>query len=155
MIKTNAKSRLFKMSCDFASRPVLLVAFCIILMNCSCKDQKDDNLKVLNPVATYDIDIPETSDLCFGSSTDILYTISDNTGKAYKITNKGKVLSALIYTGNDLEGVTFVDNQYVYVAEERLRRVIKLDLQGNLLGQKDIAVEQNEENQGLEGITYA
>ncbi len=151
----NAKSQSAITNCDFASIKALLLILFILLVNWSCTCQKDDNKQVLNPVASYDINIPETSDLCFGSSSDILYTVSDNTGKAYKITTKGKVLSALAYTGSDLEGVTMVDNQYVFVAEERLRRVVKLDLQGNQLGQKDISVENNEENQGLEGIAYA
>lgn len=152
---SNAKSQSAITNCDFASIQVLLLILLIALVSCSCTCQKDDNKQVLNPVASYDIDIPETSDLSFGSSSDILYTVSDNTGKAYKITNKGKVLSALVYTGSDLEGVTMVDNQYVFVAEERLRRIVKLDLQGNQIGQKDISVETNEENQGLEGLAYA
>lgn len=103
----------------------------------------------------YNINIKETSDLCFGATNDILYTVSDNTAKAYKISTTGKVLSALAYTGSDLEGITNVDNKFLYVAEERLRTIIKLDLQGNKIEQKAIPVEKNDENQGLEGISYA
>jgi len=109
----------------------------------------------LNPVAVYAVNIPETSDLCFGSSTTILYTVSDRTAKVYKITTQGKVLSELAYTGSDLEGVCYVGNQFLYVTEERLRTVFKLDLQGNKLEQVAIPVEKNDENQGLEGISYA
>lgn len=103
----------------------------------------------------YNVNIPETSDLCFGSSTDILYTVSDRTAKVYKITTKGKVLSELAYTGNDLEGVCYVGNQFLFIAEERLRKIIKLDLQGTQIGEKTIPVEINDENQGLEGISFA
>jgi uncharacterized protein YjiK len=110
---------------------------------------------MLNPVEVYAVSIPETSDLSFGSSTDILYTVSDRTAKVYKITTQGKVLSELSYTGSDLEGVCYVENQFLYVAEERLRKIIKLDLQGNQLGDKPISVGINDENQGLEGISYA
>jgi len=125
---------------------MMLVTFC---------NQIKDNLIMLKPLAVYDVNIPETSDLCFGSNTDILYTVSDNTAKVYKITTKGEILSQLQYKGSDLEGVCFVDNQFIYVAEERLRKIIKLDLQGNYLDQKNIPVENNEENSGLEGIAYA
>lgn len=110
---------------------------------------------MLTPEAVYAVNIPETSDLSFGSSTDILYTVSDRTAKVYKITTQGKVLSELSYTGSDLEGVCYVGNQFLYVAEERLRTIIKLDLQGNQLEQKAIPVEKNDENQGIEGISYA
>jgi uncharacterized protein YjiK len=65
------------------------------------------------------------------------------------------VLSELAYSGSDLEGLCYVGNQFLYVAEERLRTVIKLDMQGNKLEQKAIPVEKNDENQGLEGISYA
>lgn len=129
--------------------------FLLGLATYSCSDKSDDNIPVLSPIEHYDLSILETSDLCFGSSSGILYTVSDNTAKVYKITSKGRKLSELIYTGNDLEGVCFVDGQFIYVAEERQRKVVKLDLQGNILDQKLISVEVNSENEGLEGITYA
>ena len=110
---------------------------------------------MLNPVEVYAVSIPETSDLSFGSSTDILYTVSDRTAKVYKITTQGKVLSELSFTGSDLEGVCYVGNQFLHVAEERLRTVFKLDLQGNQIEQKAIPVEKNDDNQGLEGISFA
>lgn len=151
----NVKSQLILANCGFTSYPFTLSVFFSAFLLLSCAKQKESNLILLNPIATYNINIPETSDLCFGSSKEILYTVSDNTAKAYKITTKGKILEELKYIGNDLEGVAYVDNQFIYVAEERLRRIIKLDLQGNQLNQRDIAVEKNSENQGLEGISYA
>jgi len=154
MLNRKMKSQLSFRNCGFIPllRYSILIGFILIL---SC-DKSDDNLiKVLYPEATYNIDILETSDLCFGTNTDILYTVSDNTAKVYKITTTGRKLAALQYTGNDLEGVCCVDNQYIYVAEERLRKIIKLDLQGNMISEKQISIEQNEENEGLEGIAYA
>jgi uncharacterized protein YjiK len=131
----------------------LVILFLFIFTGCS--KHSGEGIIILQPVETYKLDIKETSDLCFGTATSILYTVSDNTGKVYKLTAKGKVLSTLSFTGNDPEGVTYVNDQFIYVAEERLRQVIKLDLQGNQLEQKDIAVEINDENEGLEGIAYA
>jgi len=150
-----AKSQLRTINCGFASIQVLLITFCFAFLLSSCRDENPDNLTILSPVAVYDVNIKETSDLCFGATKDILYTVSDNTAKPYKISTTGKVLSVLNYTGFDLEGITYVDNKFLYVAEERLRVIVKLDLQGNKIEQKAIPVEKNDENQGLEGISYA
>lgn len=127
----------------------------MLLLITSCGKQKEDNLKLLSPIEAHDINVPETSDLCFGSSTDILYTVSDRTAKVYKISTSGKVLSELQFTGNDLEGVCNVENQYLCIAEERLRKIVRLDLQGNKIDEKIIQVEKHDENQGIEGISYA
>ncbi|MGE0079408.1 MAG: SdiA-regulated domain-containing protein [Bacteroidales bacterium] len=154
MSRYSRKSQLSVTNCGFLLKFIVLQIL-LGLFICSCGEQSDDNIPLLSPTEYYDLGIPETSDLCFGSSTDILYTVSDNTTKVYKITTKGRKLSELAYTGNDLEGVCYVDGQYIYVAEERLRKIVKLDLQGNVLDQKTIPVEVNSENEGLEGISYA
>jgi len=149
------KSQLSINNCGFISLWFFMPVLFFLLFAYACKKDKKDSLTMLDPVSVYTVNIPETSDLSFGSSMEILYTVSDRTAKVYKITTQGKVLSELSYTGSDLEGVSYVDNQFLYVAEERLRTVIKLDLQGNQLDQKAIPVENNDDNQGLEGISYA
>lgn len=148
------KSQLTFTNCGFISKLAFIIALSLIFMIDAC-DETDHNLLLLSITESYDIDLLETSDLCFGSTTDILYTVSDNTSKVYKISTKGKVLAELKYSGNDLEGLCYVGNQFVYVAEERLRKIVKLDWQGNLISEKIIPVENNQENEGLEGISYA
>ena len=142
-------------NCGFISLLFFVPVLSFLLFAISCKKNKEDSLTMLDPVAVYSVNIPETSDLSFGSTADILYTVSDRTAKVYKITTQGKILSELQYTGNDLEGVSYAGNQFLYVTEERSRTVIKLDLQGNIIEQKAIPVEINDENQGLEGISFA
>jgi uncharacterized protein YjiK len=149
------ESQLSANNCGFISLWIFVPLLSLLFLVNSCTKNKEDSLTTLNQVAVFAVNIPETSDLCFGSSTDILYTVSDRTAKVYKITTQGKVLSELAYTGSDLEGICYADNQFVYVAEERLRKIIKLDLQGNKLSEKTIPVELNDENQGLEGISFA
>jgi len=149
------KSQLSTYNCGFISIWIFAPALFLLLLTNSCTKDKKDSLVMLEPDAVYSVNISETSDLSFGSSTDILYTVSDRTAKVYKITNQGKVLSELSYTGSDLEGVCYVGNQFLHVAEERLRTVFKLDLQGNQIEQKAIPVEKNDDNQGLEGISFA
>lgn len=150
-----AKPQSVQTCCGFACIKYFISIASIVFLGCGCSKHTNDINNLLNPLEVYNVSIPETSDLCFGSSTDILYTVSDRTAKAYKITTKGKVLSELAYTGNDLEGVCYVGNQFLYVAEERLRKIIKLDLQGVQISEKAIPVEKNDENSGLEGISFA
>ncbi len=154
MINEKTTPQLHLRNCGFVY-PLLstIIILAIWLLN-GCRNEQADTLPLLSPLEVYNVNIPETSDLSFGSSTDILYTVSDRTAKVYKITTKGKVLSELAYTGNDLEGVCYAGNM-LYIAEERLRKIIKLDLQGTQISEKTIPVEINDENQGLEGISYA
>ena len=150
-----AKSRSILTNRGFASIPAGLSVLCLLLAFGACRQKKDDNLLLLSPTDIYKINIAETSDLCLDPSISILYTVSDNTGKVYKLTTNGRVLSALSYTGGDLEGVTIDEDKNVYIAEERLRKIIKLDALGNEIYQKTIPVEINNENNGLEGVAYA
>ena len=152
---TKARLQSVNTDCGFACITNILFIVLTVCLGYGCSKRTNDHNNSLNPLEVYNVSIPETSDLCFGASTDILYTVSDRTAKAYKITTQGKVLSELAYTGNDLEGVCYVGNQFLYVAEERLRRIMKLDLQGIQLSEKSIPVEKNDENSGLEGISYA
>lgn len=150
-----AKSQLVPTKCGFALHTFVFTVIAGLLILGACTKQKKETQAILDPLEVYTVTIPETSDLSFGSSTDILYTVSDRTAKVYKITTKGKVLSELKYTGSDLEGVCYTENQFIFVAEERLRKIIKLDLQGNQISENAIPVEINDENQGLEGISFA
>ena len=140
--------------CGFALKSVFLLGFCGLLLGSACTKRSDDNLQLLSPIETYRLSVKEPSDLCFDPVSGILYTVSDNTCKVYKLSTKGKVFAELNYTGNDLEGVTLDEDQHVYVAEERLRNIVKLDMQGNEIERKKITVETNVENEGLEGISY-
>jgi len=155
LINSKAKSHLNKNNCGFALLPLFLALLLPVLFISACSERQDNNLEQLTPLEVYRINIPETSDLCFGSNNSILYTVSDNTAKVYKISGAGKILAELQYKGTDPEGICYVDNQFLYLAEERQRIIFKLDLQGNQLEQTSIAVEKNDDNQGLEGISYA
>jgi uncharacterized protein YjiK len=139
----------------FGNKIFIIFLISILSYSCSKSDEFKTDIKILKQIESYSLDIKEPSDLCFGSSTGTLYTVSDNTCKVYKITTTGKIIAELNYTGQDLEGVTFVDNQNLYIAEERFRQIVKLDLQGNELMRRDIPVEINDINSGLEGISYS
>jgi uncharacterized protein YjiK len=151
------KPQLKTYNCGFTSAGIIDMVSVVltVILTIACSERQDNNLEQLNPTGVYSLNIPETSDLCFGSNSTILYTVSDNTAKVYKISNAGKILAELQYKGTDPEGICYVGNQFLYLAEERQRIIYKLDLQGNQLDQRAIAVEKNEDNNGLEGISYA
>ncbi len=140
--------------CGSDSSCSMLILIVIILFCQSCSKKADDGSVSLIPIEVHKLNLPEPSDLCFGPGNQILYTVSDNTAKVYKITIQGKILETLPFVGNDLEGVCYVNDQFLYVAQERLRKITKLDLQGNVIAEASIPVEINDLNSGLEGIAY-
>jgi uncharacterized protein YjiK len=140
--------------CGFKQKIYILFFSVIILFCLSCSEKTGDDTVGLIPIDVIKLGIPEPSDLCFGPGNQILYTVSDNTAKVYKITIQGKILQTLPYVGNDLEGVCYVNDQFLFIAEERYRKIVKLDLQGNKISEASIPVEINDLNSGLEGISY-
>lgn len=140
--------------CGYCGSGNLICMIFLFAFFLSCSRKVDDGSVGLIPIEVHKLNLPEPSDLCFGPGNQILYTVSDNTAQVYKITIQGKILQTLPYVGNDLEGVCYVNDQYLFVAEERYRKIIRLDLQGNKLSEASIPVEINDANSGLEGISY-
>jgi len=140
--------------CGFKSIIPFFFLSAIFTLSQGCSKTTGDDTVGLVPIETIKLGIPEPSDLCIGPDSQILYTVSDNTAKVYKITVQGKILQTLPFVGNDLEGVCYVNDQFLFVAEERYRKIVKLDLQGNQLSEASIPVEINDSNSGLEGISY-
>ena len=148
------KPQLLPNSCGFKKTLRILLLSAIIPFFLNCAKRTNDDSVGLIPIDVIKLGIPEPSDLCFGPGNQILYSVSDNTAKVYKITIQGKILQTLPYAGNDLEGVCYVNDQFLYIAEERYRKIVKLDLQGNKISEASIPVEINDLNSGLEGISY-
>ena len=111
-----------------------------------------DKLVMLN---SFPLTVLEPSGLSLSENTDEFFTVSDNTNKIYRISADGNKISELAYTGNDLEGITFnASDSTIWVVEERLRKVLKTSISGNILDEYDIPVEIDVLNSGLEGISY-
>ena len=62
---------------------------------------------------TYTLTVLEPSDLAFDKLNNVLYTVSDNDGKVYKLSTTGTVLQTLAYAGADLEGVCMYKNNKI------------------------------------------
>ena len=123
------------------------------------KNQEEETIekptmKSLNKIASYKIDVPEPSGLSFSEDSAVLYTVSDKTNKIYKISLKGELLSIINCKASDLEGICYdINNKFIWVAEERNRKIVKLDTAGNIINETGLKIQANDENKGIEGIT--
>ncbi|MCP4553286.1 MAG: hypothetical protein GY834_14880 [Bacteroidetes bacterium] len=124
----------------------------LISSSLSCEKRNNEITDALVTENIYALDINELSGLAIANSN-ILYTVSDNTNKIYKISSSGKILSSFSFTGEDLEGIALnpIDNT-IYVVEERKREILQFDNLGNHIRTINVSIEKNDINSGLEGI---
>jgi len=128
----------------------------------ACQKEKVDILVVevpegsLNLISSYQLDILEPSGLSFGPNAKTLLVVSDNANMVYETSLEGEIIRTLNYVGADLEGVVYnPDDNIIAVAEERLREIVLIDYeQGNEISRYKINVENNNDNKGLEGLSY-
>ena len=104
-------------------------------------------------VFTVKINIPEPSGLSFTASKDALLTVSDKTGRIYRIGFNGEVMDRLPFHGHDLEGIE-VDksNGEIWVVEERKQNILHLDINGELIEKISDVHADTKNNAGFEGI---
>ncbi|MCB0486086.1 MAG: SdiA-regulated domain-containing protein [Flavobacteriaceae bacterium] len=129
--------------------PILL----FIIVSCD-KNDTFSSADTLELITSYNVDVIEPSGLAVNSSGNILYTVSDNTNKIYKLTTTGSIIQSYSYVGNDLEGVSLYTDNKLLVAEERTKEIVVFDMTTNQTVKHEIAYENNDENSGLEGVTY-
>jgi len=110
----------------------------------------------LNLISSFQLDILEPSGISFGPDAQTLLIVSDNANMVYETTLEGEIIRTLNYVGADLEGVVYnLDENIIAVAEERLREIVLIDYEvGNELSRYNINVENNNDNKGLEGLSY-
>lgn len=116
-----------------------------------------EELQELTLIAVYPLDIGDPSGLTIDMSGEFLWTVSDDPGDhIYKISFEGEILDVLTaYEGDDMEGITMNPNDgTLWVAEEKLRQIVQLTVEGEVLQVVDVPVEQNNLNDGLEGIAW-
>lgn len=122
----------------------------------SCSDNNDipNDKNELELEASYIIDVAEPSGLAINSSGNVLYTVSDNTAKVYKLTTTGSLIEPLNYAGNDLEGVSIFTENKLLLAEERTKEVVEFNITNGTSSKHKINYKNNDENSGIEGVTY-
>jgi uncharacterized protein YjiK len=134
---------------------IFAVAFWISIISCqkphSEPVDKDFTYKTDTVI---ELSISEPSGLALSVNKDALYTVSDFTGKIYRISFDGKLLNELPFAGVDMEGID-VDKESgeIYTVEEGLQRIDHLSQQGILLDNiTSINIQAPDNDTGFEGI---
>jgi len=138
--------------------PILLLLAVFLSVSCeSTLPSPIEELQELNFIASYPLDISDPSGLTLDVGGEYLWTVSDDPGgHIYKISFTGEILEVLTaYEGDDMEGITMNPNdKTLWVAEEKLRQIVQLTTEGEVLQVVDVPVDSTNLNDGLEGIAW-
>ena len=119
-----------------------------------CQEVKKENSpELLTFYISESIPVPEPSGLDLSYDEKAFWIVSDQNSKVYLIDSWGKEIKSFKVDGEDLEGITVVNDITIAVVLERTREVVILDTSGNELKRAKLDLE-GELNSGLEGITY-
>ena len=124
------------------------------LSGCKGSDPAAPPIPTLPLLASFALDMNEPSDLAIDETGTLLWTVGNNPDSVYQLDTSGKRLKALNYSGQDLEGIAYDPATHtLWAAEENLRALVHLDLDGNVLLQHNLGLT-GEQNSGLEGVSY-
>lgn len=130
----------------------------IVFLLASCKSEKKpveitpENIS-LKKVNEFEIDVPEPSDLALGFDGHSIWTVSDENSTVYLLDFDGKVKKKFSVKGNDLEGITVINENKIAVILERTREAVILTTDGKEILRHKFDLK-GKPNSGLEGITY-
>lgn len=128
---------------------LLILAFCS-----SCNTDKTENsIKTLSFSVAEKIPVPEPSGLALSFDEKGFWVVSDENSKVYLIDSWGRVVKSFKVNGEDLEGITVIDDSTIAIVLERTREVVILDTSGLEIKRAKLDLE-GELNNGLEGISY-
>ncbi len=126
----------------------------IFILSCSDDTVNSTPGNSLELVSSYKIDVVEPSGLAVSNSGNVLYTVSDHTAQVYKLSTSGNVIQTFNYVGNDLEGVSTFTGNKLLLAEERTKEIVLFDTTTGSYSKHRINYENDDENSGIEGVTY-
>jgi uncharacterized protein YjiK len=131
----------------------LSVFLLLLLMVISCNNKEEEKLKTLTFLKAEEIPVPEPSGIDLTYNEEGFWIVSDQNSKVYLIDSWGKEVRSFKVNGEDLEGITVINDSTLAVVLERSREVVILDTSGKELKRAALELE-GELNSGLEGITY-
>jgi uncharacterized protein YjiK len=128
---------------------LFIAAFCTF-----CSENKNEKtVKKLSFAVAEKIPVPEPSGIDLALDETGFWIVSDENSTVYLIDSWGKEVKSFKVDGEDLEGITVINDSTLAVILERTREVVILDTSG--LELKRVKLElKGELNSGLEGITY-
>ena len=129
--------------------PILILV--LVIASCQIKSKKSTEMLKYKMGKT--ISVPEPSGLDLTYDNKGFWTVSDETSTIYKLDGEGNVVSTIKVNGDDLEGITVVNDSTLAVVLERTRDVVLLNTSGTEIKRKNLGLK-GKPNSGLEGITY-
>jgi uncharacterized protein YjiK len=117
------------------------------------KDKKENTVKTLSFTIAEKIPVPEPSGLALSFDEKGFWVVSDENSKVYLIDSWGRVIKSFKVDGEDLEGITVIDDSTLAIVLERTREVVIIDTSGKEINRAALNLK-GELNSGLEGITY-
>jgi len=129
------------------------VAF-LIIQSCSDKTTNYENPQLIL-VNSYNINVPQPSDLTFGKDYQTLWTVSDlPEGNIYEMDLQGNILRILDFEGDDLEGITYDHtNDILWVVDEQNNEIIILNPDDGEVEKHTLPIFSSDDH-GLEGIAF-
>ena len=131
----------------------LSVLLTLTLTASSCSEKKEENEKTLSFSVAEEIPVPEPSGLDISADEKGFWIVSDENSKVYLIDSWGKEVLSFNVKGEDLEGITVIDDTTLAVVLERTNEIVLLNTSGVELKRAALNLD-GEFNSGLEGITY-
>ena len=129
---------------------ILLLA---MLFSFCSKSNTEKSVKTLSFSVAEKIPVSEPSGLDLAFDETGFWIVSDQNSNVYLIDSWGKVVKSFKVNGEDLEGITVIDDSTIALVLERTREVVILDTYGIELKRAKLDLE-GELNNGLEGISY-
>jgi uncharacterized protein YjiK len=138
----------------YMSKKVFFYVFFASLLLTFCKEVKKENSPdLLTFYLAESIPVPEPSGLDLSADEKSFWIVSDQNSTVYLMNGWGKVIKNFKVNGEDLEGITVIDDKTLAVVLERTREVVVIDTSGKEINRAKVKLE-GELNSGLEGITY-
>jgi len=117
------------------------------------KDNNEKTVRTLSFSIAEKLPVPEPSGLDLTFDETGFWIVSDENSKVYLINSWGREVRSFSVDGQDLEGITVVDDSTLAVVLERIREVVLLDTSGMEINRTALDLK-GELNSGLEGITF-
>ena len=131
----------------------LSILLSAMLFSFCSKSNTEKSVKTLSFSVAEKIPVPEPSGLDLAFDETGFWIVSDQNSNVYLIDSWGKVVKSFKVNGEDLEGITVIDDSTIALVLERSREVVILDTSGLELKRAKLDLE-GELNNGLEGISY-
>lgn len=134
----------------------LLFPVILLLIFTSCKDSQEtkNQTKSLELISSFKTDVPEPSGLTLSYDKKALWTVSDETNRAYLISFEGTIIDSLQLQGIDPEGITVINDTTITVIFERERSIAFYNTSGKEINKKIFPEFTGDLNMGFEGIAY-